>query len=333
MTPRIPTYALLMLGACALAAAPALSDVAIGAGNAVVTASDSTYSGEMVYVPAGSFLMGNSGAGDDTAYGKPDESPQHLAHLSDFWLGKYEVTRGEYRQFMNAGGYSNPSLWSSAGWVWKEHFGRTEPYYWDAEEIWGSPPGAFTQSDCHPVVGVSYYEAEAFCKWAGGHLPTEAQWEKAARWTGTHPNVYPWGDTWDQQKCNSISDSLFPGSQTAPVGRYPSGASPCGCQDMGGNAWEWCQDWYLSSYYSQSPKDDPQGPVAGSYRVQGYTELRGKGYPQGPLTGSYRVLRGGGWASKDDHCRCAHRRYDTPSRYMNPYYYYGFRVARQRRQD
>jgi len=150
-----------------------------------ITADDSSggvYPGQMVYIPAGSFLMGNNGA---EPYSYCGELPQHSVYLSGYWIGKYEVTRGEYQQFMNAGGYSNPAYWSSAGWSWKGS--RTQPYYWAEQQDWGT--GTFTQTSNHPVVGVSYYEAEAFCNWAGGHLPTEAQWEKAARWTGSYPNV------------------------------------------------------------------------------------------------------------------------------------------------
>jgi formylglycine-generating enzyme required for sulfatase activity len=258
------------------------------------------YPGEMIYIPAGSFLMGNSGVGNDAAYSSCSELPQHSVNLSAYYIGKYEVTRGEYRQFMNAGGYSNPAYWSSAGWSWKVGNGRTQPAYWDASQNWGSPPGTFTQTDNHPVVGVSYYESEAFCNWAGGHLPTEAQWEKAARWTGTHPNVYPWGDAWDQQKCNNWYDSLYPGYQTAPVGSYPSGVSPYGCQDMAGNVWEWVQDWYVSYAGSTCPFD---------------------------YTNSSRVLRGGSWFDYDFDDRCAYRYgYNPSSAYCG--YGNGFRIAR-----
>jgi len=260
---------------------------------------------EMIYIPAGSFLMGNNGS---EPYSDYDELPQHSVYLSGYWIGKYEVTRGEYRRFIEAGGYSNPAYWSSAGWSWKVSNNRTQPKYWAAAQDWyGGQP--FTQTESHPVVAVTYYEAEAFCNWAGGHLPTEAQWEKAARWTGSYPNVYPWGNVWDAEKCNNIYDTNPAGGgyeryQTAPVGSYPSGASPYGLQDMAGNVWEWCRDWYSSSYYSVSPSTDPQGPSSGSYRV----------------------LRGGSWDDDGDNNRCANRNnYDDPNDDWN---IIGFRIAR-----
>ena len=267
------------------------------------------YTGELIYIPAGSFDMGNSGVGADATYASsyPQELPQHSVSLSGYWIGKYEVTRGEYRAFMNAGGYSNSSYWSTEGWSWKVSNSRTEPDYWAATQTWRSGQ-TFTQTDNHPVVGVSYYEAEAFCNWAGGHLPTEAQWERAARWTGTHANVYPWGDVWDFEKCNNYYDHNVAGGgygrwQTAPVGSYSIYPSPSGCQDMAGNVWEWCKDWYLSNYYSQSPSSDPQGPASGSDRV----------------------LRGGGWNYFDFDFRCAYRLIYAPDSYNADL---GFRLAR-----
>jgi len=254
---------------------------------AKVTADDSTggvYPGQMIYIPAGSFLMGNSNVGNDAVYHYSSELPQHSVYLSAYSIGKYEVTRGEYRAFMNA-------------------TGRAAPYCWDAVQDFET--GSFTQTDNHPVVGVTWYDAQAFCTWAGGHLPTEAEWERAARWTGSHPNVYPWGDTWGDEKCNNWCDTNPAGGgygkyQTAPVGSYSSYPSPSGCQDMAGNVWEWCQDWYKSYPGSSSPFD---------------------------YTNSYRVLRGGGCSSiyVDYYTRCAFRNY------FNPYYSDmngGFRLAR-----
>jgi formylglycine-generating enzyme required for sulfatase activity len=269
--------------------------------NAVsVTASDPGYSGEMIYIPAGSFEMGTPDS--YTAEHFSWEHPQHTVTLAAYSIGKYEVTRGQYRQFINAGGYSTRLYWSDDGWLWKGS--RTEPQYdWDAVVYWGNQP--FTQTDNHPVVGVSYYEAEAFCKWAGGDLPTEAQWERAARWTGTHANLYPWGDAWDAEKCNNTTDHLSSFLyQTTPVGSYPSGASPSGCQDMAGNALEWCKDWYSGTYYSTGPTSDPQGPASGEY---GYRVQRGGSYIRGVM--------------------CASRHRDHPSIYSNSGEA-GFRLAR-----
>ncbi len=270
-----------------------------------VTASDVDFI-EMVSIPAGTFKMGNNGS---EPYSYSNEFPQHDVYLSTYQIGKYEVTRGQYRKFIDAGGYSTQSYWSAAGWTWKGS--RTEPSYWAEQQSWGSPPGTFWQSDLHPVVGVSYYEAEAFCNWAGGHLPTEAQWEKAARWTGTYPNVYPWGNTWYVNNCNNWDDTAYVGYQTAPVGSYGSGVGPYGLHDMAGNVWEWCLDWYSADYY----KTPPAG---------GWVD------PQGPASGSDRVLPGGSWYNHyySFYFRCAYRGHIKPSDPNAGWYGVGFRIAR-----
>jgi len=247
----------------------------------------------MCYVPAGSFLMGNSGKGDDLTYSASAELPQHLVGLSGFWVGKCEVTRGQYRRFMDAGGYTNPAYWSSDGWAWKGS--RSQPDYWDIQQNWSGT--SFTQTDNHPVVGISWYEADAFARWAGLRLLAETEWEKAARWAG-QPRVYEWGDGFDASLCNWLSDSLYPGSQTAPAGQYGNGASPYGCLDMAGNAWEWVADWYVSYPGSTAPFD---------------------------YTGSRRCLRGGGWHTSQGYFRCAYRNADSPGAANNSN---GFRVAR-----
>ena len=235
----------------------------------------------MIYIPAGPFLMGTPDS--YTASHSSDEHPQHSAYLSAYSIGKYEVTRGEYRAFLTA-------------------TGRAAPQYWAETQTWTTGQ-TFTQTENHPVVSVKYYEAEAYCAWAGGRLPTEAEWEKAARWDG-HPRVYPWGDIYDVEKCNNYYDTNSAGGgyqryQTAPVGSYPSGASPYGCQDMAGNVWEWVGDWYKSYPGSSSPFD---------------------------YTNSYRVLRGGSWFYNVNDYRAACRSY------LNPEFYWGdgggFRLAR-----
>jgi len=268
--------------------------------------------GEMITIPAGKFLMGNNG---HEGFDNPDELPQHWVDLPAYLIGKYEVTRGQYRKFVEAGGYKDPRYWSAEGWKWKQgntidYAGmhgqvtrvtrpagapeRNEPEYWAAEQEWighGFGHPRFTQTDDHPVVGVTYYEAEAYCKWAGGRLPTEAEWEKAARWDEKkqHANVFPWGDTWDPEKCNNADDHNPAGggyriNQSAPVGSYPKGASPYGCMDMVGNAWEWVADWARS--YPGSPK-----PFDHTGR---FHFMKGACWDDGPF--SVRCgYRGGGW--------------------------------------
>ena len=114
----------------------------------------------------------------------------------------------------------------------------------------------------HPVVCVSWEDASAYCAWAGLALPTEAQWERGAR--GPENLLYPWGDTWDGNKCQSHHTNL---STTCPVWLYPQGASGFGTLNQSGNVWEWCQDWYDSEYYSNSPDRNPEGPTTGGLRV------------------------------------------------------------------
>jgi formylglycine-generating enzyme required for sulfatase activity len=298
---------------------------------AAVNASDRL--GEMITIPAGSFLMGNNG---HEGFGGPEEFPQHRVHLPTYQIGKYEVTRGQYRKFMEAGGYEDPRYWSPEGWKWKESndlvyagmYGkfnrvlrpdnagkRREPEHWAAEQEWighGHDHPRFTQTDNHPVVGVTYYEAEAYCKWAGGRLPTEAEWEKAARWDDKQQQArtWPWGDTWDPEKCNNPEDHHPAGggyrvNQSAPVGSYPAGASPYGCMDMVGNAWEWV---------TSRSKSHPGNPEPFDH------------------TDAYRLVKGGCWDDGPSGGRCSSRIWYLPpsSSGTGPgdSDYIGFRVAR-----
>jgi serine/threonine-protein kinase len=208
---------------------------------------------EMVYVPAGAFTMGSS---DADMYADDDEKPAHQVTLDGYWIYKNEVTVGQYKKFCAATGHKMPK----------------------------APQGGWTNT--HPIVNVSWDDAQAYCAWAGVKLPTEAQWEKAAR--GTDGRIYPWGNVWDTDKANAYGAY---GDQTTPVGSFPKGASPYGCLDMAGNVWEWCQDWYGSDYYASSPTSNPTGPVSGQNRV----------------------LRGGSWYDNSNRCRSANRNSDDPS--------------------
>jgi len=210
----------------------------------------------MVYVPAGDFYMGSS---DSDASADDDEKPMHPVYLDEFWIDQFEVTNTAFARFVEATGYQTGA----------EKEGRSRNWRNAAEG-----------KDDHPVVDVSWNDAVAYCEWVGKRLPTEAEWEKAAR--GTDGKIWPWGNDWDEDKANS--KEAGPGHTTA-VGSYPDGASPYGGMDMAGNAWEWVADWYQGDYYQTSPRSNPQGPNQGAYRV----------------------VRGGSWALPQGLARCASR--------------------------
>lgn len=221
-----------------------------------------------VHVPAGEFRMGSEA--------DEDSQPVHPVRLAGFWIGRFEVTHAQYDRFMTATGRPAPSHWTS-------------PRFSKAEQ---------------PVVGVTYDDAAAFCAWAGGRLPTEAEWEYAAR--GTDGRLYPWGhEAPDRRRAVFHLDIGF--DATMPVGSAPEGASPFGALDMAGNVFEWCADWYDPEYYRTSLRENPTGPSA-------------------PLPGTaQRAIRGGAWISLPDACRATARgKYPPGSRSL----LVGFRVAR-----
>jgi formylglycine-generating enzyme required for sulfatase activity len=277
---------------------------------AKVIASDGALPGsEMILVPAGNFTMGG-GTGAES-----DELPAHSVYLAAYYIDKYEVTNAEFGAFIGAGGYNIAALWSLEGWAARTSANWTQPAYWGQDAYRSGPgwPG-------FPVIGVSWYEAEAFANWVWKALPTEAQWEKAAR--GTDARLYPWGNETDnlgaRANYSGSGDPYESGSsQITPVGFYDghehllppfqtiSSPSPYGGYDFAGNAWEWVHDWYSSSYYSTSPTSNPQGPS----------------------TGSSRVLRGGSWSYGTTNLRCAER-YSGASPPTSRINNYGFRCAR-----
>ena len=229
---------------------------------------------EMVLVPAGSFKMGE---GDEA----------HDVSLDSFYIGKYEVTNRQFKNFVDA----NPQ--------WRK--GRVDSKYARGPYLndWEGDTYPSDKAD-HPVVCVSWFAAKAYCEWAGGRLPTEAEWEKAAR--GTDGRTYPWGSEWDRTKCNSVS--YWAGrdlpdfdawkkwweaggkdkAKTMKVGSFPAGASPYGLMDMAGNVWEWCSSLYKSYPYNATDgREDMNEP------------------------GSARVLRGGSWYIIGVFCRSAFR--------------------------
>jgi len=212
----------------------------------------------MVYVPAGEFLMGSDQGGSD------DEKPQHKVYLDAFWIDRTEVTNAQYKKCAQAGQC------------------KASSYAGDSK----------FNGDTQPVVGVDWNDAKTYCGWAGAALPTEAQWEKAAR--GTDGRAYPWGNNpvtgkllnfcdknceYDQ-KDSAVDDGY---AKTAPVGSYLAGTSPYGALDMAGNVWEWVEDWY-DGYPGTTYKSDYFGQ-------------------------KYRVLRGGSWLNDATYVRATDRGY------------------------
>jgi formylglycine-generating enzyme required for sulfatase activity len=221
---------------------------------------------ELVLVPAGAFRMG-----DNFGDGESRERPVHVVELDAYYIGKYEVTNGQWRKFRDDTGYDNPKFWPGGRAVPKDQV----PYWTQANNHGGGTP----ESDNYPVVGVNWDSATAFCNWLSAktgktyRLPTEAEWEKAAR--GSDQRRYPWGNSIDLSYANFVGSQEFDtvrevgfydGSQRGPLKTH-SNVSPYGAFDMAGNVMEWCQDWYSRDSYSASPRKNPKGPPTGAYRV------------------------------------------------------------------
>ncbi len=230
----------------------------------------------MVLVPAGEFTMGSNDGSDD-------EKPVHQVYLDAYYLDKYEVTVKQYAKFLEATGFNGPPMWPT----------MDQPSH-----------------QKRPIVNVDWSDASNYCEWAGKRLPTEAEWEKAAR--GTDGRIYPWGNeppntlraNYGQEKWNN-HDALV------PVGQLKDGKSPYGIYDLAGNVWEWVSDWYDPDYYTTSPPQNPKGPK----------------------NGKYRVLRGGSWDLAPEHLRSTRRDFNVPlaPTYESPAYRNfnsGFRCAK-----
>lgn len=253
---------------------------------------------DQVWVPAGTFKMGTSATAIAAlqAAGPPSwvsvefasEQPEHQVTLTaGYWIDTNEVTNRAFDAFVGAGGYTTEAYWSDAGWAWL------------AGKIVARLP-----LDCQghvpeqPRTCITWYEAEAYAAWRAGRLPTEAEWEYAAR--GPESRVYPWGDEFDAQRTNVVG-SIGP----RPVGTYSTGRSWVGANDMAGNAMEWVADWLDTGYYKASPTDDPTGPRIGKMKVE----------------------KGGWWGSNRFVARSAYRHYEDEPTYGDKHI--GFRVASQ----
>jgi formylglycine-generating enzyme required for sulfatase activity len=220
---------------------------------------------ELVLVSSGTFLYGSR---TDDKIAETNEKPQQSLYLPDFYIGAYPVTNEQYKKFVDATGHRPPDK---------------SDYSWGGGPVWKGNSYPKDKAK-HPVICVSWDDACEYARWAGGRLPSEVEWEKAAR--GVDGKIYPWGNDWDKNRCNNSELKI---NGTTPVSAYQGGVSPYGCFDMAGNVWEWCSDWY-----SDNNQRDP--------------EQSGKG----PAVGSGRVLRGGSWCDDPRGCRCACRCGDFP---------------------
>ncbi len=215
----------------------------------------------MLLVPGGEFVMGSTTAGED---------PPHRLQIDAFYIDRYEVTNGRYQKFIEATRHRAP-----------QHI--VDPNY----DLWTGKTPAPGVADL-PVINVDWYDAAAYCRWAGKRLPTEAEWEKAAR--GTDGRVYPWGNEAPAAARLNFSRRWQGALTLQPVGSFESGGLPYGAQDMAGNVWEWVSDWYDEGYYRVTPERNPQGPAKGSSKV----------------------LRGGSWTNSGESVRATHRREEDP---------------------
>lgn len=221
----------------------------------------------LALVPAGEFTMGSTMA--------EDEKPVHHVYLNAFYMDKYHVTVGQYAKYLEATDKEAPPEW----------------------DIMNQP-----QHQKRPVVNVSWFDAASYCKWAGKRLPTEAEWEKAAR--GTDGRLYPWGNEAPTRLHANFGKKKWANHMAlVPVGMFELGKSPYGIYDMAGNAWEWVNDWYDHDYYKKSPTKNPQGPK----------------------TGKSKVVRGGNWLYVQDFLRSSFRYNAEPS---GRQFGYGFRCAK-----
>ena len=222
-----------------------------------------TFDYPLIHIPAGAFTMGTI----PTGMRKTDpEEPQRSVQLDAYAIGMYQVTNAQYAQFVEATEYAHPP-------------------FWDDERL---------NAPDFPVVGVSWHDAINFLEWLGAlegvayRLPSEAEWEKAAR--GTNALEYPWGDIWDASRANTSESG---NKRLMPVGSYPSGVSPYGCYDMAGNAYDWCFDWFHAETYKYSPAENPLGASEGRRKV----------------------IRGGSWIARGEFAaRCANRAAYEPIR-------------------
>jgi iron(II)-dependent oxidoreductase len=255
-----------------------------------------------VLVPAAEFAMGTSAE----PWALDNERPAHTVHVGAFWIDRVPVTNGDYTAFVEDGGYDDPRWWDPAGWAHRVEAGLFAPAYWHRDggvwlrDVFGRPEPV---DDHEPVVHVCWYEADAYARWAGRRLPTEAEWEKAARWdpaTGRSLR-YPWGDEDPTPELANLGQRHL---RPARVGAYPRGASPLGVEQLIGDVWEWTSSPFLGY------------PGFAPWPYREYSEVF--------FGDEYRVLRGGSFGADQVACRGTFRNWDYPIRRQ---IFSGFRCA------
>lgn len=265
-------------------------------------AADGVYPAE-VRVPGGTFTMGTS----DDPWAYDNERPAHEVRVDEFWIDTTPVSVGEYRAFVEAGGYDDDRWWHPDSHDWRHRGGKKAPAFWIRDgQGWSRRRFGRIEPlpDDEPVQHVCWFEADAYARWAGRRLPTEAEWEKAASWDEAAgvKRRFPWGEQAPSDEVANLGQRRF---HPAPVGSFPRGASPCGARQMIGDVWEW-----TSSRFTGHP---------------GFCSFPYEEYSQVFFGGDYRVLRGGSWATDDLAIRTTFRNWDHPIRRQ---IFAGFRTAR-----
>jgi gamma-glutamyl hercynylcysteine S-oxide synthase len=255
-----------------------------------------------VYVPGGPFTMGTSAE----PWALDNERPAHAVDVPGFWLDTTPVTNAAYADFIAGGGYDDPRLWTAEGWAHRQRAGLTAPLFWEWAGSWvrRSFGAAEPVTPDEPVMHVCWYEADAYARWAGRRLPTEAEWEKAARWdpAAGRSRRFPWGDEpWTPERANLGQRYLRP----APAGSYPGGAAPSGARQLIGDVWEWTSSDFLP--------------------YPGFTAWPYKEYSEVFFGPEYKVLRGGAFGVSPVAIRGTFRNWDYPIRRQ---IFAGFRTAR-----
>ena len=249
---------------------------------------------DQVFVPTGTFRMGTDEPDPTGILAPPDwarlelrsERPAHEVTLnSGYWIDTTEVTNAAFSAFVGDGGYATEAWWSDEGWSWLE-----------TQDAAALPDDRVDPLDDHPRVCITWFEAEAYAAWRGGSLPTEAQWEVAAR--GPDSRIFPWGDEWDPTKAWIVE-----ATESTAVGSLPEGASWVGALDMSGNAMEWVADWWRVTAYQDAAREDPTGPALGSAKVE----------------------KGGWWGAVPYVGRSAYRHFEDPPTYRD--HHIGVRVV------